>query len=264
MTKFFESRLFNSLLIIAFVISLWSVYKYSSWLGINDAPSIIVSSVLMLLATLIAISLPIYAALQNDKKRIKEDTKMVYIAVSRYIGNEILDNLIQIEDVLATNKKSDQEIKNRHPEMPDEGKKVTNAAMWRAVGEELLASLEEKQHQSMIMSGLVAKIPDDEVGNGIRDTYQKMDNLKKRLRNFVIFSGMLLQPPPNLPPEVIQLQMDTKLPKAIKAVQLDIEIFQTTANNTVKAINRLLKPYGKKIEIVKYESKKKRKKRNVK
>lgn len=101
----------------------------------------------------------------------------------------------------------------------------------------------------MVMSGLVAKIPDKAVASGIRDTYQKMDNLRKRLNNVSKFFAMLLSTQPGVPRTFIIEQLNTKVQASIDAVELDMKIFNESAENTVTQINKVFKLYGQEIKI---------------
>jgi len=251
--KIFQSKYFNILLPLLFILLLFLLLAYGCLIGIYDATTLAVNAVLMFLATLIAISLPLYANWKNEQKRKEDELQMVYVSVSRYVGNEILDNIIEIEDMLKSNEKTEAQMNSHEPAIPEQGKKIGSAAMWKAAAEELVASLEDKQHQSMVMSGLVAKIPDDKVGAGIRETYQKMDNLKKRLRRMTMFLDMLLNPPRDIPSPFLENQLNVTFPETIKAVKLDIKIFKEVAEKTTAEINVLLKKYGKELKIVWYE-----------
>lgn len=250
MVKLFESKIFNIVLPITFLLLLISVSLYGYLLGITDIPTLIANSVLMLLATFIAVSLPLYAARRGEEERKAEEDKMVYIAVSTYVLNEILDNVIEIEDIVANTKKSEKEFPSEG--MPEIGKKMSSVGMWLAATEELVVSLEDKWHQCLVTSGLVAKVPDIELQNSIRFTYQKMDNLVKRLRRMMKFCNMALNIPPNTPKQLVDYQLDVKFPEGIKALEKDIEIFKKQAKKTTDMMNERLKVYKRKVGIVEY------------
>jgi hypothetical protein len=251
--KLFESKYFNLCLILSFILSLFVVSLFGCLLGIAEIPNLIASSILMFISTLIAISLPLHAAYKNNEESKNTENKKVYITVSSYVGGEILDNVIEIQDVLINNKKTLDNMDAHTPPLSERQRKTVLASIWKAAADSLFESLEDKHHKSMVNSGLVGKIPDEPVAEGIRDTYQKMDNLKKRLKNMSKFLEMLLTPQGDVPESFISFQFDTKLQEAISAAELDIKIFNDSAEKTRIEINKVLKPYGKEIKIVTYE-----------
>ncbi|NCN58582.1 hypothetical protein COW99_01545 [Candidatus Roizmanbacteria bacterium CG22_combo_CG10-13_8_21_14_all_38_20] len=249
----FQSKYFNVVLPVLFVLFLLLLLVYGCLIGIYDVITLAVNAVLMLLATLIAISLPLYASAKNEQKRRDKEHEMIYVSVSRYVGGEILDNVIEIQDILKNNEKSLGQLDKQNLSMSERDKKIVTASIWKTASEILVGSLQDKHHNNMVMSGLVAKIPDDAVGNGIRDTYQKMDNLKKRLKSITMFFGMLISPQVGVSKTFLDYQFNTKLQEGITAVELDIKIFSDSAEKTRKDINKLLKQYGKEIKIIAYE-----------
>ena len=161
MVKIFESKFFNIALPTFFILLLASVYFYGNILGIKDIPTLIANSVLLLLATLIAISLPLHTSRKGEEERKDEERETVYMAVSSYVQNEILDNVIEIEDIMTATKKSEEDLKKQG--MPEKALTRASVGMWLAATEELVVSLEDKWHQCLVTSGLVAKIQTDEV-----------------------------------------------------------------------------------------------------
>lgn len=250
MVKIFESKIFNVLLPIVFILLLVLVFFYGYLIGIIDTLTLIANSVLILLATLIAISLPLYAARKSEEERKVEEDKMVYMAVSTYVLNEILDNVIEIEGIIANTKKSEKEFNSQG--IPENAQKMASVGMWLAAAEELVLSLEDKWHQCLVTSGLVAKVPDDDVRNGIRLTYQKMDNLIKRLRRMMKFCEMTLNPPPNAPKQFLDYELNVKFPEGVNAIEKDVEIFIKQAKKMTDRMNEQLKAYKRKVGIVEY------------
>lgn len=250
--KIFQSKYFNILLPIIFIFLLIYLGKYGTQYGIKDIPTLIANAIVLLLSTLIAVSLPLYGAFINEQKQKADETEKVIRAVSLYIGNEILDNKITIQDIIAINKKSMEQFE-AGTKMSGDTHKMAQVGMWSAVTEELIVSLNDKQHQNIVQSGLVAKIESKVLAEGIRITYQRMDDLIKRLRQTSKYCSMLLSPPTDLPPEFIKHGLNVQFPEALKAIETDIKIFNTEADKTVKEINRLLKQYGQAIKIVEYE-----------
>ena len=223
--KIFQSKYFNIVLPLLFILLLVYLYHYGSQLEVKEIPTLIANAVVLLLSTLIAVSLPLYAAFKNDQDQKAENTKNVIRAVSLYVGNEILDNIIEIEDIIANNNKSLKQLEARTNFSVD-AKKMAQVGMWSAATEELVVSLEDKQHQSLVQSGLTAKIESKDLADGIRITYQKMDNLIKRLRRISKFCNMLLSPPVGVTPEFMNHGLNVQFPEGIKAVEKDIEIFK--------------------------------------
>jgi ribosomal protein S20 len=66
---------------------------------------------------------------------------------------------------------------------------------------------------------------------------------------------MILTPPPNFPPQLINEALKSKVPESIKTVKEDIDIFLDSAREAIKQINKTIKPYGKKVEIIPYNPK---------
>ncbi len=263
MMYIFKSKYFNIILPVIFVLFLLLLLIYGCLIGVRDVESLVVNAILMFLATLIAISLPLYANSENEQKRREEELKMIYVSVSRYVGGEILDNIIEIQDILTNNKKTIKQMESHNPGIPDREKKIIIATIWKSASETLIESLQDKHHNNMVMSGLVSKIPDDSVATGIRDTYQKMDNLKKRLQSMAKFLELLLSPNGAISSTFLDYQFNTKLQEAITATKLDIKIFNKAAEDTKIEINKFLKPYGKEIKIINYKKTKKASRKRI-
>lgn len=244
----FQSKYFNILLPIIFICLILFSYHYGHLLGITNVPTLIANAVLLLVSTLIAISLPLYASFKNKQEQKDHDTKMVIVTISRYVGNEILDNVIEIEDIIDNNKMSEKQLKSQTM-LSTEAENMVTVGIWRVASKELVVSLEDKQHQSIVQSGLIAKIESSDMADGIRFTYQKLDNLIKRLRRLSKLCDILLSPPGKTPNELFDNQLNIQVTKGVKAVEKDIEIFNNEAEITIKAINKFLKPYGKEIKI---------------
>lgn len=258
--KLFENRFFILGILLAFCLILILIGIFGCFIGITEIPNLIASSTLMFLSTFFAIAFPLYAAYKNEEKRTVDETEKVYMTVASYVGGEILDNLIEIQDILAINQKSWDKLESQSFSLPDIEKKRVTASIWKAASETLIDSLEDKYHSSIVMSGLVAKVPDKEIKKGIRETYQKMENLKKRLNRMSKFFNMLLSSQPGVPKSFINYQLSTEVKKAVDAVELDIKIFNASAKRTISKLNKVLVSYDKELKIVKYEDENLRKK----
>src|SRR3989338_7197854 len=106
--KFLQNKFIILATISIFITVLVLLYFYGYKLGVvqEEASSIIVNAILMLLATFIGISLPLYANSENERQRKNEELKTSYISIARYVGEELADNIIQIEDLMSNNKKT--------------------------------------------------------------------------------------------------------------------------------------------------------------
>ncbi len=256
--KLLQNKFFILLMIILFIVALVWLYYCGYKLGIsqNEAPSIIVNAVLMLLATFIAISLPLYASSQIEKQKENEDLKASYISIARYVGEELADNVVRIEDLRFNNKKTLKELDKKFSQATEEQKAHQLVGIWKAVADDLLITLEDINYRSLVMSGILTKVPDNKMNSDIKNAYSKMANLKQRLRRMSVFFGMILTPPPNFPPQVVADVLKNKVPESIKTVDEDIDIFLGSARGAIKQINKTIKPYGKEVKIVTYEPKK--------
>lgn len=252
--KIFQNWTFNLILLLIFFFLLVTLHCIGPLIGITNSSELIAEAILMLVATMIGISIPLYVSFANERERRKDEMT----SLGRYVGNEILDNIIELEDLQANNKKTIGQLEEKYPNMPGSAKRITLASIWNAAAEDLVLSLDDKHHKSMVSSGIVGRIPDDKVAAGVGETYQKMDNLRKRLRRMSIFLSMLLSPPRDIPPDILKYNLTEKLDESINAVELDIKIFKEKAEETTAELNKLLKPYGKELKIVSYEEEKRK------
>lgn len=235
------------------------IFFFSNTFGIpqSEAPLIVINAALMLLATFIAISLPLYAYTEAERQKKDEELKAVYISIARYVGEELADNIVRIEDLMSNNRVTFEELDKKFSKATEEDKTHQSVGIWKAVADDLLIGLEDINHRSLIMSGILTKVPDNEMNSEIKNAYSKMANLKQRLRRLSTFFGMILTPPPNFPPQVIADVLKTKVPNSIKTSQEDINIFLECSRTAIKQINKTIKPYGKEVKIVTYRSKEK-------
>lgn len=244
-------------MLVLFIGTLTVIYFCGNSFGIpqNEIPLTVINAVLMLLATFIAISFPLYANTESEREKKNEELKASYISIARYVGEELADNIVRIEDLMSNNKITFEELDKKFANASEEDKAHQQVGIWKAVAEDLLIGLEDINHRSLIMSGILAKVPDNEMNSEIKNAYSKMANLKQRLRRLSIFFGMILTPPPNFPPQVVSDVLKTKVPVSIKTSQEDIDIFLECAKEAIKRINEMIKPYGKEVKIVAYQPK---------
>lgn len=251
--KLFESQLFNQLLISGFFMALLVVmcaWEPMGWEK-SELAKMVINIIFSLWGAFIVLSLPLFAAFQGEQEQKAEESMMVLLAVARYIVGEILDNIIEIEDIEANNEKSFSKLAG-----VDVEKRVAQraeAGIWQIAARELSASLEDKHLMSMVQSGIMVKIENQNLADDIRMTYQKMDNLKKRLKRMSGFLAMLLSDKEHISPVFEDYNYNVKVPQGINAVKLDIKIFKDQARTTVDEINGLLAKYGKKMDIARYE-----------
>ncbi|OGC51767.1 hypothetical protein A2982_00600 [candidate division WWE3 bacterium RIFCSPLOWO2_01_FULL_39_13] len=250
--KFLQNKFIILATISIFITVLVLLYFYGYKLGVvqEEASSIIVNAILMLLATFIGISLPLYANSENERQRKNEELKTSYISIARYVGEELADNIIQIEDLMSNNKKTIKELKDKLAQTTEEQGARQLLGVWKAFSDDLLIGLEDINHRALIMSGVLTKLPDNVVNSEIKLAYSKMANLKQRLRRISFFFGMILLPPPDFPKQVIMGMLKSKVPESIKSVTEDINIFIESARGAIKKINKIIEPYGKEIKIV--------------
>ena len=256
--KLLQNKFFILVILALFVGDLVWLYFCGYRLGIpqEGVLSRIIEAILMLLATFIAISLPLYASKQVEKQTKDEDLKSSYISIARYVGEKLADNIVRIEDLRANNEKTLNELDRKFTQLTEEQKAHQLVGIWKAVADDLLIGFEDINHKSLVMSGILTKVPDNKMNSDIKDAYSKMANLKQRLRRMSIFFGMILTPPPNFPPQVVSDVLKNKVPESIKSVNEDLDIFLGCARKAIKQINKIIKPYGKEVKIITYEPKK--------
>lgn len=113
--KIYENKYFNSGLLLIFFILLTIVGMFGCVFGIIEIPNLIASSILMLLSPFFAVSFPIYAAYKNEEKKTALESSRVYRTVASYVGGEILDNKIEIQDILRNNEKTFDMLESSSP-----------------------------------------------------------------------------------------------------------------------------------------------------
>lgn len=255
--RVFQSKFFIFTVSEFFIGILILIYFCGSNFGISksDVPLAIINAILMLLATFIAISLPLYANTESERQKKNEKLKASYISIARYVGEELADNIVRIEDVMSNNNITFDELDKKFANASKEDKAHQQVGIWKAIAEDLLIGLEDINHRSLIMSGILTKVPDNEMNSEIKKAYSKMANLKQRLRRLSIFFGMILAPPPNFPPQVVSDVLKTKVPVSIKTSKEDIDIFLESSKEAIKRINEMIRSYGKEVKIVEYQPK---------
>lgn len=206
----------------------------------------------MLMATFLAISVPLHANNVSERERRDGELKTTYISTARYVGEELADNIVRIEDIITSNKKTIKELGEKFPNATDEQKAQESVGIWKGVAEDLVLGLEDINHRSLIMSGILTRFPDSNINSEIKNAYSKMTNLRQTLRRLSLFFGMILSPPPNFPNIVIVDLLSTKVPESIKATEADINYFLESSKVAIKAINATIKPYKMQVEIITY------------
>ncbi len=255
--KTLQSKIIILIILVLFIGALICIYFYGNTLGIPqvDIPLTVTNAILMLLATFIAVSLPLYASTEAERQKKNEELKASYISIARYVGEELTDNIVRIEDLMSNNKITFEELNKKFSNIIERDKVYQQVGIWKAVAEDLLIGLEDTNHRSLIISGILTKVPDNEMNYKIKNAYSKMTNLKQRLKRLSVFFEMILTPPPNFPPQVISDVLKTKVPASIKTSQEDINIFLKNSKEAIKQINKMIKPYEKEVKIVDYQSK---------
>ncbi|KKR27328.1 MAG: hypothetical protein UT60_C0053G0005 [candidate division CPR2 bacterium GW2011_GWD2_39_7] len=214
----------------------------------------------MLLTTIIAVSLPLYSATKVDQERKEKETENTYISIARYVGEELVDNIIRIEDLLQNNKDTFKQINDKSQNSSELSRIKNSVSIWRLTSEELFICLDDVRHRDLIISGMLTKIPNDNMASAIKDAYSKMSNLRHRLRRMVAFFSGLNQEHPNNPKELIDHMQKTKAPKSIKSVEEEIDIFLKQARKAVEEINKVIKSYGQELKIITYSPEKEKSK----
>lgn len=257
--KFLHNKFFILAIFAVFAFLLIGIYFCGAQVGvsISESKQTVIGAILMLLATFIAVSLPLYANSETGRQRKNEELRTSYISIARYVGEELVDNVVRIEDLKSNNEKTIKELDEKFSKATEEEKAHQLVGIWKAVADDLLIGLEDINHRSLIMSGILTKVPDNEMNSEIKNAYSKIANLKQRLRRLSIFFGMILTPPPNFPPQVITELLKTKVPESIKTSSEDMDIFLECARAAIKQINETIRPYGKEVRIVTYRPKEK-------
>lgn len=259
--KLLQNKSFILTIFLVFIILLVSVYYYGCYFGISQSESfaIITNAILMLLATFIAISLPILVNIDSEQQKKSDEIKATYISIARYIGEELADNIVRVEHMKSVNDKTINELKEKLKAFTKEQKAQQLVGIWKGVADALFLTLEDTNHKSLIMSGILTKYPDIKINSEIKDAYSKMTNLKQTSRRLSIFFGMILSPPPDIPTHFITDLLNTKVPESIKSIETDIDYFLEYARVAIKEINIMIKPYKMKVRIVTYAPKKRQK-----
>ena len=262
--KLLHNKNFILTIILIFIFLLVSVYYFGCHFGISQSESfsIIANAILMLLATFIAISLPILVNMETEQQENSDEIKATYISIARYIGEELADNIVRVEHMKSVNDKTISELSEKLKTFTREQKAQQLVGIWKGVADELVFTLEDTNHKSLIMSGILTKYPNIKINSEIKDAYSKMTNLKQTSRRISIFFGMILSPPPDIPTIFITDLLNTKVPESIEAIEADIDYFLESAKVTIKEINVTIKPHKMKVEIITYAHKKRKNKKH--
>lgn len=252
MIDLISSRNFYLFLAYLFIHIIVVVIFFANDLKIDRVSELIAEAILSLIISFFVFGSTIFDTLKSETRRIDAEQQETLVSVALYLGIEIMDNVAEIDKMLELNAKTESEM----PVPPNKIlEKYALSAMWAASANELNLSLNDKWHQSLVESGLVSKLPDKILARRIRETYQRQDHLKNRLRGIIKFYEMIKAQSPNFSVEFIQNILNEKLKEGTNMVLIDIKIFKEKADITLALINELIEPYGEKLEAHKYEVK---------
>lgn len=238
-----------------FILALPIIWCHYYIFGIEgvEARIIVINAVLMLFATFIAVSLSLYVDIERKKKDAAEELKVVYISTARYVGEELANNMIRVEDIVSHTEIALGNLKADFPSAGEEARVQQKVGAWQTTAEEVLVGLEDVNYRALIMSGTLAKIQDDPMSTTINDSYSKMLILKQQARRIGIFFSMIITPPSSIPSQVISEMLKTKVPESVEMFEKDINMFVKSAKTAIEKINETIRPYGKEVAIVKEE-----------
>ncbi len=253
----FEKEYFPVYILVLYVPLLIIVYSFADKAGINESSgyNLVVESILTLLVTILTIALPL---LWSRRRREEEDEKLrnkeeerrkgVYLLLGRYIGEELSNNKLRIVNIIKSNETTFDDLeKSNHN---DKTKTMIKISIWKIAAEEMLYSLEDISHKSLIGSRAILMIADEKMLEEVKVAYTYMTDLKQRLRRIRSFFQMLQSPSADISQDVIDRVLITKVPASIETVEVDIRRFLNQADKAIEAIKFVLKPYGKEIRVV--------------
>lgn len=215
-----------------------------SWEDIALALS---ASWIKLLIAVFAITVPLSQALARRRADEKEELRRVYMGAATFIGSELVTNLDFLRKVKESTEKDYPDFENFSPE----AKKQVKMGMIQAAASEVIQTLEERSYASMISSGALLKIPDEDLNNHIQLAYEDIKKCKTKLRQAAFLFKMVLNPPPGeVIKEVAKKQLEERVPEAIKMAEDEIDHTIKSIERCLETLNRVLEPYGKKFEIV--------------
>lgn len=208
---------------------------------------IVINAVLMLFSTFIAVSLSLYLDTERKKREEANELKMVYISTARYVGQELANNIVRIEDILSNTEIALKKLEEDFPSIPEIAKIQQQAGAWQAVSEEIVVGLEDVNYRSLIMSGILTKISDYKIITLIDTAYSKMMLLKQQARRLSIFMSMVISLAERSNGEAITKVLK---PESIEILRGDISAFIVSARMAIEQVNLLVKPLNMEVTII--------------
>lgn len=245
----FEKSYFGPYIFTLYILLLITVYVFGS----DGSMLLITESVLTLLVTMMAISLPLYWSRKKRAEKEVSELMNSYGLLAGYIGVELANNIIAIQDIQKSNSITFEQLESESTKSEKE-KMLIRVSIWEKAAEEMIYSLEDISHNSLIGSQAILTVSDNKVLLGaIKDAYTFMANLKSRLRRMKEFFNMIQFPPNGISHEVIDNILETRVPGSIRAVEKDIELLLDRAKKAINEINTTVEPYGEVVSIVDIE-----------
>lgn len=183
---------------------------------------------------------------EDENKKQEQNTSLI----SQYIGNELLINLDQIENIKKSTEKSNSFVKKSHPGTKEELKNRMGIALETSI--ELGHVLEESSYKSVLASGAMVEI-DNNLQEKIARAYGDIKWLRQKSRVQVKLFSVLLDPPPSIVPSgIVDKIIDEKVEPSIKGQEDTIDTTIKSIEEVFPELDKMLKPFGKKF-IVEYK-----------
>ncbi|OHB71144.1 MAG: hypothetical protein A2W23_00920 [Planctomycetes bacterium RBG_16_43_13] len=238
----FESKWFVPSIIGIGIVLLICAILFLPCFGVEkkDIALLVATTVLTVIVTLIAITIPIRHDIISRRNEKEEEMKQIYINSVMFIGSELANNvelLQRVKDTMGKNEKV----------APSKGLLYELAGV--EVAGRALQCLDDRSYGDIIASGILVKAQDSEFINRLQMTYQDIRHCKVRFGEWAEISHMTLNPPP---PIKIEDSINMHRDEVEKVVRISKEERDNTIKSIeecIKAGNKVIKQYGKEFTI---------------
>ncbi len=241
---FLYLTLLGIFIIVIYVLLLFGIY----WsLDKNKPLEIFINSILLLISTFLAISIPLYANSENNILMMRDEESHAYRALALFVGEELIDNKILIEEMLKTHDNTFNKM-NENLSLTDKEKMMIEVHLWKASADDMRSNLLNDQYIGMINSGVLTKIPDGSIRREIKKSYTLITRIKSRCNRMSAFFQMIISPSNPVSADVISSMLKSKVPESISLLIEEMDTFIIQTNLAISEINKVIEPYGLKVE----------------
>jgi Mg2+ and Co2+ transporter CorA len=202
-------------------------------------------------STFLAISVPLMVGNTFESRQKKIQEKRSYFSVARYVGEEIVNNILYLNQFHDINELSLKQLLADPNFKSEIDNLYAKLGIWGQSFTELINCLDDTNYRLLIASGLLLKVHDEATEEFIKESYSILINLKVKLKQASTFFNMMTNNQLKLSGEDI-LNQKNKTDRTIQTIVDEINLYRKSAEKSIQQINKILEPYGKKLSVATY------------